>query len=250
MFANVARLSRTNESRQAPALTATAIVLAGVATLVPAALAGAAVAVTVAPVCYSAPPAAKFDGRTISDPIPATVTGLAPGQQVVVELDARLMYAWGPPVAVTADEAGEASATLTDWMAPARYAQLRTSSVIVRDASKKVLAKTPVRVATTRVTLDSQNLRDSSRPYWSITGLGVKGDRYYAHYLKRGKVVGTAKLGIAKDDCGSMAPVRRPRFPASLKNGTYVRVVQTSALYDPDREFLDGQSWTKRPIRR
>lgn len=213
--------------RAATAATVPAI-LAAVLALSAAGTAQAAT-VNVAGRCFA------FLPKDTSQPMPISVTGLAPNAATTVALRVRGVTVSGLP-SVAADPLGSLVTRLEHWN-PAlggRPSKGVAASIVVSNSQRgDELASTPLQVTTAAVQVEAAAMRATTKRSWRVSGLSLLGggQTYYAHYFRGRSHVGSQRLGGATGPCGYLL-TRAVLAPFKVRGKTEV-VVQASRHYDP-----------------
>lgn len=175
-----------------------------------------------------------------SQPIEATVGGLAAGQNVSLRVSRKGTVGGNSPAAA-ADAAGNLSLGIPSWFiglgsGPSKEVagtleaiDVATGAVIEGATAGVSLAKLDYSVT------GSGRLRT-----WKIQGLGALSGNatYYAHYFNHGKYKGRLKVGTGKGACGYLK-TKRPLTPFS-KIGRYDVTIQASKTYNKDLPGFTG----------
>lgn len=198
--------------------------------------ASAGVAISTPDRCYVHWPGQGSQG------IPVALSGLAPAQQVKVELRVEGVTVSGFP-SLTADSTGSIVTKLDSWTSgltagPARgkQAQIVASDFILGTQ----LAAAPIHVGNVGLDIDTSRKRFGTKRRWEISGLSRLGGipSYYAFYFKGTKMVGKQPLGRATDACGYLR-TKRLLIPF-MKVGKYELRVQASKRYRPSLPWIGG----------
>lgn len=173
-----------------------------------------------------------------SQPIAVDLAGLAPGQQVKLELQVKGTTVSGLP-SLTADSTGAIVTSIENWTSglgagPTRGAAAR---IVVSDfIAGTALAATDIKVANVGIQVDSAAKRANVRRLWEVSGLSLIGggsDTYYAFYFKGRKQLGKQRIGRAQDACGY---VKAKRVLIPFKRfGTFSVRIQASKTWRGDK---------------
>lgn len=175
-----------------------------------------------------------------AQPIPVTLSGLAPSQNVKVSLLVKNQVVSGIP-SLTADTTGGVVSSVDSWVSGLSDGPTRSTSasVVVNDvASGGEVASTSFKVANVGFKIDGSKKRASVKRNWEISGLASVGESlgggkvYYAYYFNGTKQVGKQRLGKAQDACGYLK-AKKVLIPFK-KSGVFDMKIQASRTWKGD----------------
>ena len=175
-----------------------------------------------------------------SQPIPITLSGLAPSQNVKVSLLVKNQLVSGIP-SLTADTTGGVVSALDTWTSGLKDGPTKSTkaNVVVNDvATGGEVASASFKVANVGFKIDGSKKRASVKRNWEISGLASAGESlgggkvYYAYYFSGSKQVGKQRLGKAQDACGYLK-AKKVLIPFK-KSGVFDMKIQASRTWKGD----------------